>query len=139
MTKKKFSVLMLAGFVSAGCTLGTPVFAEQMEGEMEYGIGEPGYPDSTMQADQNAIYEDTTQVDQNMVYGGTEQEPQTGTDTWVPDYTESYDSSTEYYDNAEINSEDTEISSETESETERRYYKDDPYIEIRKTDKVKFA
>lgn len=169
MTKKKFSVLMLAGCMSAGCTLGTPVFAEQMEGEMEYGIGETGYPNSTVQADQNtiyedtaqadqnAIYEDTVQVDQNMVYGGTEQEPQTGTDTWVPDYTESYDSSTEYaagteysepieyydnteyYDNAEINSEDTEISSETESETERRYYKDDPYIEIRKTDKVKFA
>lgn len=43
MTKMKFSVLMLAGCMSAGCALGTPVFAEQMDGEEYDHPGETGY------------------------------------------------------------------------------------------------
>lgn len=144
MTKMKFSVLMLAGCMSTGCTLSTPVFAEQMDGGMEYYTGETGY------------FDGTTQVEQNGVYGDGVQEPQTTADIWTPDDTESYDSSTEYSDNTEYNGtaeyydgteygDNTEMYSEdiseteSESEKERRYYKDDPYIGIRKTDKVKFA
>lgn len=154
MTKMKFSVLMLAGCMSAGCALGTPVFAEQMDGGMEYDTGETGYWDGTDQVDQNITYEGAAQMNQDMsAYEDTVQEPQTATETWTPDYTESYDSSTEYssateysepaeyYDYTETYSDDVEDTSETESESEkeRRYYKDDPYIGIRKTDKVKFA
>ena len=154
MTKMKFSVLMLAGCMGAGCILGTPVFAEQMDGGMEYNTGENGYWDSAAQVDQNVTYEGTAQMNQDMsAYEDVVQEPQTAAETWTPDYTESYDSSTEYssateysepaeyYDYTETYSDDVEETSETESESEkeRRYYKDDPYIGIRKTDKVKFA
>ena len=160
MTKTKFSVLMLAGCMSAGCTLGTPVFAEQMDGGMEYDAGGTGYWDGAVQVDQNITYEDAAQIDQSVsAYEDAVQEPQTAADTWTPDYTESYDSSTEYsdnteyngateyydgteyYDNSETYSESTEDTSESEGteEKERRYYKDDPYIGIRKTDQVKFA
>ena len=154
MTKMKFSVLMLAGCMSAGCALGTPVFAEQMDGGMEYDNGETGYWDGTAQVDQNVTYEGAAQMNQDMsAYEDAVQEPQTAAETWTPDYTESYDSSTEYssateysepaeyYDYTETYSDDVEEASETESESEkeRRYYKDDPYIGIRKTDKVKFA
>lgn len=78
MTKMKFSVLMLAGCMGAGCILGTPVFAEQMDGGMEYNTGENGYWDSAAQVDQNVTYEGTAQMNQDMsAYEDVVQEPQT--------------------------------------------------------------
>lgn len=136
MTKKQFSVWMLAGCIGAGSTIGVAVSAEQMDGEMGYYNSENEY--------------DTVPSDVYVSYDERLQEPQAPQpDTWVPDYTESYDSTaetydssysmTENYDVAETYSEDTTPdSSEEETESTKRYYKDDEYIGIRKTEGEKF-
>ena len=123
MTRKQFSVWMLAGCIGAGSTFGAAVSAEQIDGEMGYYDSGEGYWDNTYQGDY--VQEDTYTTYEDQAY---DPQPTEGyyseTEAWTPD-------STEYYDSNEVTE---DVSEETEAD---RYYKDDEYISIRKTDKQK--
>lgn len=127
MTGKQFSVWMLAGCMSAGSTFGMTACAEQIDGEVGYyentdGYWDGGYQDDTYATDGYDGYVPQPPVDMAEAYTGETVE------SWTPEYTEYYDSE-----------EDTEeTSSEEGTEKEKRYYKDDPYIGIRKKDGKKF-
>lgn len=125
MTRKQFSVWMLAGCIGAGSTFGMAVSAEQIDGEMGYydtgeGYWDPAYQENYDQGETYASYED-----QGYVPVPAEDTYTGGTEEWVPE-------NTEYYDSNEVTEEP--FVEETEAD---RYYKDDPYISIRKTDKIK--
>ena len=91
MTRKQFSVWMLAGCIGAGSTFGTAVSAEQIDGEVGYYDTGEGYWDNTYQGDY--VQEDTytTYEDQAI-----DPQPTEGyyseTEAWTPDSTEYYDS-----------------------------------------------
>lgn len=134
MTKKQFSAWMLAGCMGAGGTFGVVVSAEQIDGEVGYYETGESYLDDGYQGDTGTMN----------TYDGSAYEPQPPVDTvytentsaavWEPEYTEYYDSNTEYYDDSEV----TEETDTEETEEARRYYKDDPYIGIRKKNTEKF-
>lgn len=123
MTRKQFSVWMLAGCIGAGSTFGTAVSAEQIDGEVGYYDTGEGCWDNTYQGDN--VQEDTYTTYEDQAF---DPQPTEGyyseTEAWTPD-------STEYYDSNEVTE---DVSEETEAD---RYYKDDEYISIRKTDKQK--
>ena len=124
MTRKQFSVWMLAGCIGAGSTFGATVSAEQLDGEMEYYDTGEGYWDNTYQGDY--VQGDTYTTYEDQAYAPQSAEGYySETEAWTPD-------STEYYDSNAVTEEG--VSEETEAD---RYYKDDPYISIRKTDSLK--
>ena len=124
MTRKQFSVWMLAGCIGAGSTFGATVSAEQLDGEMGYYDTGEGYWDNAYQGD--SVQEDTYTTYEDQTYAPQPaEEYYSETEAWTPD-------STEYYDSNVVTEE--EASEETEAD---HYYKDDPYISIRKTDRFK--
>ena len=124
MTRKQFSVWMLAGCIGAGSTFGAAVSAEQIDGEMGYYDTGEGYWDNAYQGD--FVQEDTYTTYEDQAYTPqSAEEYYSETEAWTPD-------STEYYDSNVVTEE--EASEETEAD---HYYKDDPYISIRKTDRFK--
>ncbi len=130
MTKKQFSVWMLAGCIGAGSTFHVNVLAEQPDGEVGYYETGETYGGDVYQSEPDVMN----------TYDGYEYDSQMAADTegfpeenWEPEYTEYYDSNE---DSIETFSEESDTEEETKEE--RRSYKDDPYIGIRKTNKEKF-
>lgn len=124
MKGKQLSALMLAGCIGIGGFSGTGVCAQQIDGEVQYYGNEEGIWDT---AEQTGVYPKEytpgeMSYEDQMTYPETEAYTDAmSEDEWVPDYTESYNS----------NEEETET---YEEETEERYYKEDPFISIRKSD-----
>ena len=91
MTRKQFSVWMLAGCIGAGSTFGATVSAEQLDGEMGYYDTGEGYWDNAYQGD--SVQEDTYTTYEDQTYAPQPaEEYYSETEAWTPDSTEYYDS-----------------------------------------------